>query len=518
MNNKKIILTTLSPKSHRTSEENLGLGYLASFLRKYNYNVEIIDAWLDALSVDEVYQKIVDNDNILFVGISSYMSNTVPTIDLISKLKSYDINMKIVTGGFGPTFYPDDYLNNGVDIVVRGEGEITIGEVADAIANNMPFDNIEGISYKNENGRIIHNPYRCLLNDLDELPMPARDTMQAAIDKKSTVNILTARGCSGQCEFCSVIAFFKLSKGKVWRSRSIQNIVEELEYLQNKGVKYIKAVDDSFVDGYRDEEWCRNFAEEIAKRDVKVRLRGQIRADKITDPILKYLKEAGFYSFACGIENGSETALRRMNKKATLLENRRALELFKKYNYIVQMGYILFDKDTTIEELEENYAFLKEFDWAVTKGIFSEMYSAEGTTLNNKLKASGELIESDFLNSNNKYELSHAKIKAVYEGLKKWHKSHSVTYDMTIDPLSSPKAIPHEEILEFYDIAMELKRRDLELFRRVLDLSYQSVNLIDFVTNEINTNQEFYNNIDEKVKKLYKKNNITYNADANPFI
>lgn len=516
--NNKIILTTLSPKSHRTSEENLGIGYLTSYLRKYGYVVEIIDAWLGELSIEDVYQKIISNDNILFVGISSYMSNTIPTIDLINKLKAHNNEIKIVTGGFGPTFYPDDYLNNGVDIVVRGEGEITIKQIADALCNNQSINSIDGISYKDENGNIIHNQNRCLANDLDEFPMPARDTMNIVLDKKSTVNVLTARGCSGQCEFCSVIAFFKQGNGKLWRSRSIQNIVEELSYLQSKGVTYIKVVDDSFVDGYRDEEWCKTFADEIIKRGIRVRLRGQIRADKVTDNILKYLKQAGFYSFACGIENGSETALRRMNKKATLLENRRALELFKKYNYIVQMGYILFDKDTTIEELEENYRFLNEFDWTVTKGIFSEMYSAEGTNLTNKLKVSGELIGSDFINNNNKYELSNSKVKSVYEGLKKWHKSHSSTYDMAIDPLSSPKALSHERLLEFYELAMELKCKDLELFRAILDRVNDSGKIVEFVVNEINNIQQFYNEIDEKVKKLYKKNNIIYKADINPFI
>lgn len=82
------------------------------------------------------------------------------------------------------------------------------------------------------------------------------------------------------------------------------------------------------------------------------------------------MKRAGFFSFACGIENGSQSALTRMNKKATVEDNKRALELFKKYGYIVQMGYILFDKETTYQELVENYQFMLEYDFAVTKGIF----------------------------------------------------------------------------------------------------------------------------------------------------
>ena len=174
----------------------------------------------------------------------------------------------------------------------------------------------------------------CLIDDLDSIPFPSRDTMDVVKSKKSSVNILTARGCSGNCEFCSVISFFRLADGKVWRTRSIKNIVDEIEELYREGITNIKVVDDSFVDGIRDEKWCKEFADEIERRNIKVRLRGQIRADKINDSILKDLKRAGFFSFACGIENGSETALKRMNKKATLLDNKRALELFKKYSYI----------------------------------------------------------------------------------------------------------------------------------------------------------------------------------------
>ena len=105
----KIILTTLSPKTHRTSEENLGIEYLKSSLVQKGYEVEIIDAWLNELEVEEVYESIIkQKDELLFVGISSYMSNTKPTIELIEKLKEYDSNIKIVCGGFGPTFYPHE--------------------------------------------------------------------------------------------------------------------------------------------------------------------------------------------------------------------------------------------------------------------------------------------------------------------------------------------------------------------------------------------------------------------------
>ena len=521
MKDKKIILTTLSPKTHRTSEENLGIEYLKASLVRNGYNVEIIDAWLNELEVEEVYRRIVEQeDNILFVGISSYMSNTPYSVELMSMLKNHNKDIVIACGGFGPTFYPKDYLSSGADYVLRGEGEKSICELASCLVNGVKPYGIKNLGFLDEKGELVLNDMECLNDDLDSFPFPSRDTMDVVLKKKSSVNMVTSRGCSGNCEFCSVISFFRLSDGKIWRTRSIKNIVDEIEMLYRQGVHLIKMVDDSFVDGIRDEKWCRDFADEIEKRGIKVKLRGQIRADKVTDGILYHLKRAGFFSFACGIENGSQSALSRMNKKATLEDNKRALKLFKKHGYIVQMGYILFDKETTYEELEENYKFLSEYDFAVTKGIFSEMFSAEGTKLNSRLRKENKLHEGNFMTNNNKYDIDSKIVDKVYNALKKWHKNHSKLYDMTIDPLIAPKSIPEDSVEDFYKNVMALKKNDLVVFGKVLR-AIKKKNDIDeeaLIDKCIEESEESYKEIDENVKSLYKRAGLNYNADVNPFI
>ena len=397
--------------------------------------------------------------------------------------------------------------------------EEAICELAECINSNNDPIYVKNVGYIKDN-KIILNEMRCLQNDLDSLPFPSRDTMDVVLDKKSTVNMITSRGCSGNCEFCSVISFFRLSDGKVWRTRSIKNIVDEMEMLYKKGVTHIKMVDDSFVDGNRDEIWCKQFADEIENRHIKLKLRGQIRADKVSEAILKELKRAGFFSFACGIENGSQTSLSRMNKKATLEDNKKALELFKKYGYIVQMGYILFDKETTMKELEENYYFLSKYDFAVTKGIFSEMFSAEGTRLNDRLRKNDDLIESDFINNNNRYIIDNYLVDKAYIGLKKWHKSHSEIYDMTIDPVTAPKAISEKSMSDFYENIMKLKKIDLQLFRELLFCLKENhkLDVEKYIEEKICETEIEYNKIHKKVKKLYNEAGLKYNAIANPFI
>ena len=87
-NESKIILTTLSPDTHRTSEENLGLAYLTAVLRKNGYNVEIIDGWLGNLEDNEVLKQIINKKDVSIVGISCYMSNNDKSIELAKKIRS----------------------------------------------------------------------------------------------------------------------------------------------------------------------------------------------------------------------------------------------------------------------------------------------------------------------------------------------------------------------------------------------------------------------------------------------
>lgn len=518
----RVILCTVAPNSHRTAEENLGIGYLASALRENGFVVEIIDAWLNPITDNKIIAIIEKYKDILAVGFSCYQGNIERTIRVAKEIKE-KFHIPIICGGFGPTFDPDYFLDRGIDIVSRGEGEITIVEVCRWLHSpTVHISQIEGISYR-ENHKNHHNCNRKLIENLDLLPYPDRSTMKYSIQRKSTVNILSSRGCMGNCIFCSVIAFFRGSKGCFWRSRTISNFINELELIYKQGARHIKVIDDSFIENERDELWCKNLADEIEKRKIHVFLRGSIRADKVTEDKLIHLKRAGFFSFSCGIENGSASALKRMNKAASLKINEDALNLFKKYGFIVQAGFILFDPHTTLLELKENYAFMVKYKWTISKGVFSEMYAAEGTKLTDKLRKDGVISSEKIISGNNQYVIKNPEVLKVYEALKMWHMSHMGIYDMAIDPLTSPKAVEMDEIADFYNYAMKLKEVDLDFFGSILDLvcSKETISIDEireYTQKCIDRQIDNISRIEKDVKKLYEKVGIIYDAQQNPFI
>ena len=109
--NNFIILATPTPVSHRTAEENLGLGYLSAVLQKNGFEVKILDAWLNGWTPDELADKILQDKAPLFIGISAYQSNIDHALKTLNAVKQQK-NITFVAGGFGPTFSPDLFLDS----------------------------------------------------------------------------------------------------------------------------------------------------------------------------------------------------------------------------------------------------------------------------------------------------------------------------------------------------------------------------------------------------------------------
>ena len=512
-----VIFATAATASNKTAEENLGLAYLAAVCRKNNFEVEIIDGWLEDLSIEEVEKRILSKRKPLFVGFSCNQLNGSTAIEIVNSLKSKDYCVPFVAGGFAPTFNPEKFLNSGFDIVSIGEGEKTTLDLCNHFHTGKPnFEDIPSICYYNEKKLQFHKAN--IIQNLDTLPFPSRDTISYVINEKTPVNISTSRGCMSSCLFCSVSAFWNLCNAPKWRGRSVQNIVDEIEELYNLGARHIKFVDDSFIESPRDEKWCNELANEINKRNLDIKLRITLKADKITDGIINALCNAGCNLFACGIENFSDTALKRMGKKANSLQNKTALDILRKYNVYVQMGYILFDYGTTMSELRENYEMMKKYSWTICRGIFSEMYAARGTAYTKMLKKKG-VIECVHL-ENYDYKICDKKVRMMYHALKKWHISHMRMYNMVIEPINKPKVLCDKGLEEFYQVYLQVRKQDLTFMGQALNLvenNVTEIQLDEFIKKSIKNCEQWFKLYEEKIYELYKQEKITYTAEDDPF-
>ncbi len=464
----KISLITPSTKSHRTAEETLALGYLGAILRHDGFEVSIIDGWLEHLTTDEIIKKISSDKLPSLIGVSCYRSNLDQATEVLSALRSCCGSIPAICGGYGPTFHDELFLKSGFTVSVLGEAEQIISLLAHVLINGGDINAIPNIAYCNA-GKIIRTPRTEPIANLDSIFFPDRDTVQKTMEQKNFVHVCTSRGCMAHCSFCSISSFaLSGSKKLLWRHRSVINIVDELKYLCDRyGVRHFKFVDDSFIEPPRDERWLQNFGNELEKHNLSIKFRTQVRADKLSPEIVKAMKSCGWFSTSVGVENFSTTALKRMLKTASQTDNIAALEMLEQNKIYVQMGMILFDPYTTVAELKENLIYLKKYTWPINKGIFTEMYAAEGTMFTKKLGQRG-MLSFGTKTQNYSYLVQDLQARRVYKMLKVWHLSHSKIYDWAIDALSAPKVLPDIGYIEIHKLCQKLQVLDLCFFEMTL--------------------------------------------------
>ncbi len=519
--NQNIVLLTPPSRSHRTSEESLGIGYLAAVLRQLGNNVSIIDGWLLNLTIAEMVAKMSSMGDIFLIGISCYFSSIDDVHTLIQSIRDARIVSPIVAGGYGPTFHPVEFLSAGANFVLRGEAELSLVELVTSLEQpGGSHVRVPGLSFKDARGTISHNPAAMAESNLNAIPFPTRDSITETIRQRNPVHISTSRGCFAHCLFCSVIAFDRETKQESrWRGRSISSIVEEIRQLHEQfGVTCFKFVDDSFIEPPRDAHWTQSFSEELARRNLQIRFRTQVRADRLTPELVSALVSAGWFATSVGVENGSPSALKRMNKSATMEHNRNALALLKENGVYVQMGMILFDHMTSLHELQENYRFLQSLAWPVTKGIFTEMYAAQGTPFTRLLSNKG--LITNVRNGNAAYVHGDTTVSYVYQCLKQWHKSHAQVYDHAINPISAPKVLTPEGYRQYHAVCLQLLKLDLHFFGQTLDLVVANPDNLpkDFTAQQIAMHQQHYTQVADRLSELDSTHGIAYTGDVNKFL
>jgi anaerobic magnesium-protoporphyrin IX monomethyl ester cyclase len=336
----------------------MGLAYIAAVLKKNGVEVRILESNAHDLNHNQIKNIILEYDPDV-VGITS-------TTSLIEE--AHDIAMlcpekiKVVIGGIHASSMPLETMERfkRFDYLIKGEGEFAMLD----LIKGKKLSEINGLHYR-KNGKIIVNPPTGLLKDLDSLPLPARELLpmhkyfSAGAREKPIDYILSSRGCPYGCLFCAD----HLVHGKMFRYRSPESIIDEIEFLRKRGVKDFDFVDDNFTFlSDRVEKVCDMIIERGINKDMIWRCMNGIRVDKVSPELLRKMKKAGCYMVALGIESGNEQILKKMKKAIDLNQVRKAVNWCRKAGIETRGLFMFGNLGENEKTMQDTINFAKSLD------------------------------------------------------------------------------------------------------------------------------------------------------------
>lgn len=331
----KIVLI-FPPNVYQTKQSMppLGIAWLAAVLRENGFkDVSLIDSMANHYSNEDII-GLLRKESPDVVGISFGTQIRFSAFDLIKLVRKNFPKAVIVAGGPHPTLTPQDTLEGvpEIDVVVRGEGEISFLNLIKEIDKRGDLKNIKGISFRDKTGEIVHNPAEMAVGDLDTLPLPARDLLPmekysqtTALSKKRCTNIMTSRGCPYSCVYCSVSEQW----GHKIRQRSVKNVVDEIETILKtypflEGIRFF---DDTFT---VNKDRVMAICNEIIRRKLNFVWECETRANTIDSEMVEAMKKAGCEFVDLGVESGSNRILENIKKNITVEQAIEAVKIIKK--------------------------------------------------------------------------------------------------------------------------------------------------------------------------------------------
>lgn len=346
----------------------MGILYLATYLSENNFDVSIYDQFARGASIDDTLKWIKHEDpDILGFSTITTSGTGITSAEIAKRVKEeINPNVKILFGNYHATFNDTRILNKYpfIDACIRGEGENTLLEIAEKTEKGHDFEDIRGVSYRN-NGRIIRNEDRPLIENIDTLPFPNRKLL-GNVEYKSEVegldislgNFTTAsssRGCAFQCTFCSSAMFW----GR-WRPRSPKNIVEELSLLENQGYQNLYWVDDNFTIS---KKRLMELSYLIRKEKIDLKWMAEGRITQSSRELLTAMKHMGCKIISYGVESGSQRVLDWYNKRITLNQVYDAIKNSKKVGIdIILANFIVGAPIETREEIIDTFNLSLKLD------------------------------------------------------------------------------------------------------------------------------------------------------------
>lgn len=370
------------------------LAYAAGSLEKNGFSVKLMDAVAKNWNHNETINFIRDFKPDLAI-IDTSTPSIYNDVEVGDKIKEVLPETHVSLVGTHPTNLPNETLNlsKNIDSVCRGEYDYTVSDIAETLKDKKNLKNVKGISYR-KNKKIIHNPDRPLIKDLDELPFVSeiykkhlniKDYFYASL-RYPQVTILTARGCPYNCSFCNIP--FKNS----YRARSVENVIKEFEYIQNEfpEVKEVMIEDDTF---HVIKERTIKICDLLIKKKIELKWSCNARVNMDIET-LKKMKKAGCRLLCVGFESPSQRILDNIRKKTTKQMQIDFMKNTRKAKLLVNGCFMLGLSGDTKETIKETIEFAKELNPDTAQ--FYPLMVYPGTEDYKKAKEKGYLITEDY--------------------------------------------------------------------------------------------------------------------------
>lgn len=330
----------------------LGILYLISYVQKYSshkYEFKAIDGYQ---SSPEAIIREVEQFKPEIMGLSYTTQAATGAYDLIKEVKNLNKHILVVSGGPHPTIDPrEPFIKSLNDVVVCGEGEMTFLELIEKFRNKEAINNLHGIAYRNDSDEIQINAPRPLIENLDDIPFPAREYIDITKypgyhykKREKDTSILSARGCPYNCVYCSN-PVWKLQK-PWYRKRSPKNYVDEIEQVIE--VYNIHELYDETDEFNANLGWAKAVCDEISARKIDISWKVQMRADHVDEELAQKMSQSGCWLAFFGVETGNEKTSFGVKKKITTQQVEKSLAIMKKFKiktFALLMAFNAWEED-----------------------------------------------------------------------------------------------------------------------------------------------------------------------------
>lgn len=335
----------------------LGILYISSYLKSRGFDVNVYDTTFSNRAAIREYLLRERPPVVGFYCNLMTRSKVIPTIAIAKEAGSL-----VIVGGPEPANYAEEYLAHGADIVVIGEGELTLEDLLPHLARYGPtgMEHIQGIVYRDGNGRVVRTEARAYIKDITALPFPDR----AAIDIPryvdtwrthhglGSVSLITARGCPYSCKWCSHAVY-----GYTHRRRTPENVADELQLIIDTYQPDMAWYADDVFTIHK--SWFFKYAEELKQRGIRIPFETISREDRLNEDIIRTLAEMGAFRIWIGAESGSQKILDAMNRKTKAERVREMVQMLQKYGIEAGMFIMLGYDGEEQSDLEASVDLLK---------------------------------------------------------------------------------------------------------------------------------------------------------------